>query len=131
MSTRAVLECGHQLYGAVFKSFVSLHPELDSRFPDPFSFQEIQGNSALTTSVKILPNVVTGIVTNFTTGYFVNKLPAMYAVLSTSILCAVSPLLMAVINPSWPYWYDAFFAQVSPLLLMSSCKRSHSVTNQA
>ena len=24
----------------------------------------------------------------------------------------VAPLLMAVINPHWPYWYDPFFAQL-------------------
>jgi hypothetical protein len=33
-----------------------------------------------------------------------------------SILSAGAPLLMAMINPHWPYWYDAFFAQLlSPL----------------
>lgn len=30
----------------------------------------------------------------------------------TSILCAGSPLLMAVIQPSWPYWGNAFVAQL-------------------
>ena len=76
------------------------------------SFQEVQGDTALTTSLKILPNMILGIVTNFTTGLLVNKVPAIHAVLVTSALCALSPLLMSIIDPSWPYWYDAFFAQV-------------------
>lgn len=58
--------------------------------------------------------MILGIVTNFTTGLLVNKVSAIHAVLVTSGLCAVAPLLMAVVNPSWSYWYDAFFAQVSP-----------------
>ena len=36
-----------------------------------------------------------------------------YAVSIWLGLCAGAPLLMAIINPDWPYWYDAFLAQVS------------------
>ena len=32
--------------------------------------------------------------------------------MTTSFISAGSPLLMAVINPAWPYWYDAFWAQL-------------------
>jgi hypothetical protein len=39
----------------------------------------------------------------------------MWVVLVSSGLSAISPLLMAVIDPQWPYWYMAFFAQVSNL----------------
>lgn len=77
------------------------------------SFQEVQDHSALGASLRILPNMVLGIITNIVTGWFVNKVPAIYTVLVASALCAVAPLLMAVIDPEWPYWYDAFFAQVS------------------
>ena len=45
------------------------------------------------------------------TGVLVDKVPVLQAVLVSSILAAGAPLLMAVINPNWPYWYDAFFAQ--------------------
>lgn len=37
----------------------------------------------------------------------------MWSVLISSTISAVAPLLMALIHPHWPYWYDAFFAQVS------------------
>lgn len=49
---------------------------------------------------------------NLITGLIINKVPAIYAVLISSGLCAASPLLMALINPKWPYWYDAFAAQI-------------------
>lgn len=45
-------------------------------------------------------------------GLFVHKIPAIWIVTVTSILCAGSPLLMAVIDPSWPYWGNAFVAQI-------------------
>jgi hypothetical protein len=67
-------------------------------------FQEVQGLSALQASLRILPNMLLGIATNFATGYFINKVPAIYAVLVSSGLCAGAPLLMAVINPNWTYW---------------------------
>jgi hypothetical protein len=80
------------------------------------SFQEVQSLSALQTSIRILPSLALGTILNLTTGLLVHKVPAYYLVLGFSLLSAGAPLLMAVINPHWPYWYDAFFAQLlSPL----------------
>lgn len=79
-------------------------------------FQEVQELSALQASLRILPNMLLGVATNFLTGYFIDKIKAIYAVLISSALCAGAPLLMAVINPSWSYWTAAFEAQLlSPL----------------
>lgn len=65
-----------------------------------------------------------GMVLNFGTGVFVNRLPAIYALLVANGLCTISPLLMALINPKWPYWYDAFFAQVScAARILVACRR--------
>jgi hypothetical protein len=76
----------------------------------------VQDLSALQASLRILPSLVIGTVLNLTTGLLVHKIPAFHLVLIMSILSAGAPLLMAVIDPSWPYWYDAFFAQLlSPL----------------
>ena len=75
-------------------------------------FQEVQDLSALQASLRILPNMLLGIATNFLTGYFIDKVKAIYAVLISSVLCAGAPLLMAVIDPEWRYWYDAFWAQL-------------------
>ena len=75
-------------------------------------FQEIQGTTALGASLRLLPNLIFGIIINLTTGFIVHRVPAIYAVLVSSTLCAGAPLIMAVINPDWPYWYAAFTAQL-------------------
>ncbi|KAF2132451.1 MFS general substrate transporter [Dothidotthia symphoricarpi CBS 119687] len=75
-------------------------------------FQQVQGNSALGASLRILPALVMAVLTNISMGYFVNRLPVMWVVLISSALSAISPLLMAVVDPEWPYWYMAFIAQI-------------------
>ncbi|KAL6406681.1 hypothetical protein AUP68_09482 [Ilyonectria robusta] len=81
-------------------------------------FQDIQLLPALQASIRILPSTTVGIIMNFTVGLFVHKVPVVWIVMSTSILCAGASLLMAVIQPSWPYWGNAFVAQ---LLMPLSC----------
>lgn len=76
------------------------------------SFQQVQGYSALQASLRILPALITAVVINISIGYFVNRLPVLSVVLTASAITAISPLLMAVIKPEWPYWYMAFTAQV-------------------
>ncbi|KAM0080875.1 hypothetical protein ACKRZS_006967 [Fusarium odoratissimum] len=68
--------------------------------------------SALNAAIRILPSVVVGVTLNFTTGLVVHRIPAIWLVVITSVLTAISPLLMALIDPAWTYWTAAFFAQV-------------------
>lgn len=75
-------------------------------------FQDVQDTSAVSTSLKLLPNLIVGAIINLTVGIFVNKVPARWLVTISSFLCSVAPLLMAVLNPSWSYWYMAFWAQM-------------------
>lgn len=49
---------------------------------------------------------------NIGTGLFVHRLRANYLVLITSILSAGSPLLMAIIDPKWSWWYCVFWAML-------------------
>ncbi|KAK5128445.1 hypothetical protein LTR85_003113 [Meristemomyces frigidus] len=86
------------------------HPTTDQYLP--LIFQNVQTTSPLGASLRLLPSFIVGTVVNLTTGIIVDRVPATYAVLISSGLCAGAPLLMAVISPRWPYWYDAFFAQV-------------------
>ncbi|KAF4965731.1 hypothetical protein FSARC_6514 [Fusarium sarcochroum] len=74
-------------------------------------FQEVQHLSALDAAIRILPSVVVGVALNFTTGLVVHKIPAIWLIVTTSVLTAISPLLMALTNPAWTYWTSAFFAQ--------------------
>jgi MFS family permease len=83
---------------------------------DCHSFQEIQDAGTLTTSLQLMPNVVVGVVCGLSCGLFVDKIPARWLVGIASLICAGAPLLMAVMNPEWTYWYMAFWAQAfSPL----------------
>ena len=75
-------------------------------------FQEIQHATPLTTSLYLLPNLATGVLLNILVGTFVHKIPALYLVAGSAVVCSISPLFMALLNPGWNYFYLAFWAQV-------------------
>ncbi|KAL4815666.1 major facilitator superfamily domain-containing protein [Aspergillus spinulosporus] len=75
-------------------------------------FQEVQGLSALQASIRILPSLVAGVLINVLVGQFVHRIPAFWIVTAASAVCAGSPLFMALVHPSTPYWANAFVAQV-------------------
>lgn len=75
-------------------------------------FQQVQHLSALSSSIRFLPSLIIGAGLNLTTGLIVHRTPAAMLVVCTSTLSAGSPLLMALIKTQWPYWYDAFPAQI-------------------
>ncbi|CEO59059.1 hypothetical protein PMG11_03748 [Penicillium brasilianum] len=79
-------------------------------------FQEVQELSAIQAALRFLPNVLIGIALNLGTGLLVHRLHANYLVLITTVLSAGSPLLLAIIDPQWSWWYCAFWAVLlSPL----------------
>jgi MFS family permease len=73
-------------------------------------YQSVQSLSAIQTSIRFLPMVITGTGTNFLTGWLVKRVRADILVLGSASISAMSPLLMAIINPESPYWTYAFFA---------------------
>ncbi|KAJ6171794.1 major facilitator superfamily domain-containing protein [Penicillium chermesinum] len=73
-------------------------------------FQEVQQLPAIQAALRFMPNVIIGIVLNLGTGLLVHRFHANYLVLITTILSAGSPLLMAIIDPEWSWWYCAFWA---------------------
>lgn len=75
-------------------------------------FQEVQNASTLTTSLYLLPNLVTGVFINLTVGLVVHRIPARWLVAASAFICASSPLMMALVDPKWSYWYLEFWAQV-------------------
>lgn len=76
------------------------------------SFQEVQHASILTTSLYLLPNLTAGILVNIFVGMFVHRVPARWLVAGSALICALSPMLMALVPPSWSYWKLAFWAQI-------------------
>lgn len=74
------------------------------------SFQEVQDLPAIQAALRFLPNIIIGIILNLGTGLLVHRLHANYLVVVSSVLSAGSPLLMAIIDPEWSWWYCAFWA---------------------
>ncbi|CAG5160146.1 uncharacterized protein ALTATR162_LOCUS5748 [Alternaria atra] len=75
-------------------------------------FQEVQHASMLATSLYLLPNLTTGVLLQIFVGLFIHRVPARWLVAGSAFICALSPLLMAVVPPAWSYWKLAFWAQI-------------------
>ncbi|QKX53132.1 uncharacterized protein TRUGW13939_00206 [Talaromyces rugulosus] len=75
-------------------------------------FQEVQNHSTLTASLYLLPNLMVGVCINLSVGIFVDRLPAGWLVVGSSLLCALAPLMMALVNPNWKYYYIELWAQM-------------------
>ncbi|RBA12918.1 hypothetical protein FPRO05_13972 [Fusarium proliferatum] len=75
-------------------------------------FQNIKHLSALEAAIRMVPSTLVGLALNILTGLVVNKIRANWLVALASLLSAGSPLLMALIQPEWPYWKCAFPAQI-------------------
>ncbi|KAJ6121051.1 hypothetical protein N7523_005331 [Penicillium sp. IBT 18751x] len=73
-------------------------------------FQEVQDLPPIQAALRFLPNVIIGIILNVATGLLVHRLHANHLVLVTTLLSAGSPLLLAIIDPQWSWWYCAFWA---------------------
>jgi len=71
-------------------------------------FQEVQELSATQTSLRFLPMVFSGAVTNVATGLLVPTVSANLLVFSSVAMTSLSPMLMALVNQHWLYWYMAF-----------------------
>ncbi|GKU09429.1 methylenomycin a resistance protein [Fusarium langsethiae] len=75
-------------------------------------FQNIQDLSALDSAIRMIPSMVVGLGLNIMAGLIVQKFKANWLVALSSLISAISPLLMAVNQPGWSYWRCAFPAQV-------------------
>ncbi|KAF2877066.1 major facilitator superfamily domain-containing protein [Massariosphaeria phaeospora] len=75
-------------------------------------FQEVQNATTLTTSLQLLPSLVVGTVLNLGMGLFIHRISVRWLVTVSSFLCALAPLMMALVDPAWQYWYLEFWAQV-------------------
>ncbi|KAL8857502.1 MAG: hypothetical protein Q9178_005997 [Gyalolechia marmorata] len=71
-------------------------------------FQEVQGLDALETALHFLPQPLSGLLANLAVGLVVHRIRGDWIILATTIISCISPLLMALIDPSWSYWVAAF-----------------------
>jgi predicted MFS family arabinose efflux permease len=75
-------------------------------------FQKVLGLSALQTSIRFLPMVIIGVVTNIFTGYLVDKVAVGHLVLISAVISSVAPILMALQPSNWSYWRATFTAML-------------------
>src|SRR5262245_41917136 len=74
------------------------------------SFQNIQLLSPVQASLRFLPSIIIGVILNLATGLFVQHMRIDYLVTIVSVLAAASPLLLALTDPAWSFWYTAFWS---------------------
>ncbi len=73
-------------------------------------FQSVLHLSPIPTSLRFLPMVITGSLSNFLSGSLVGRVSANHLVLFTAVISAISPLIMALVDPGTSYWLSAFWA---------------------
>lgn len=69
-----------------------------------FVFQRAQGLSVLQSSWQYLAIPITGALSSLFTGHFLSRVEANRILVIAIVLSSLSPLLMAVLSPAWPYW---------------------------
>lgn len=93
----------------VFATSYLGHDHLD-RLLTFYSFQKVQGLSALQSSIRFLPNLIIGIIISIGTGLIAHRFSAYYIVVGGCLVSAGTPVLLATIDPEWSYWYSLFWA---------------------
>ena len=73
-------------------------------------FQRLQHLTALQASVRFIPMVVSGAITNIATGLLVTRVHANILCIAAAAISTIAPLLMAVAKPEWSYWAAPFIA---------------------
>ncbi|KAF3390534.1 Aminotriazole resistance protein [Penicillium rolfsii] len=76
-------------------------------------FQNVQGLSALQTSVRLLPAPIGGVFASILVGLFIQLLRANVFSTLAVITASLAPLLMAIVEPNWPYWACIFPAMAT------------------
>jgi Na+/melibiose symporter-like transporter len=75
-----------------------------------FFFQNVQKLSVLDTAIRFIPTPITGLLSAVVTGMVLHHVRADSIMNITTVISAISPLIMALVNPSWTYWRCAFIA---------------------
>ncbi|ETN42395.1 uncharacterized protein HMPREF1541_01549 [Cyphellophora europaea CBS 101466] len=73
-----------------------------------FFFQDVQLLSATQSSIRFLPLPVTGLVVNIFIGAVIHRLRANWAIVLSTLISCISPILTAVMTPTDTYWEYVF-----------------------
>jgi hypothetical protein len=74
------------------------------------SFQEVEGISALQSSIRFLPHVIMGVAVNITTGILISKVKVRTLAVVSAVITMVAAPLMATITVGQKYWFSPFWA---------------------
>lgn len=74
----------------------------------PFFFLDVQRLSVTGASLRLLPESVSGALTNILVGLYVHRLQANWLLVGSFFVSAVGPLLLAVMKPHDTYWEFVF-----------------------
>ena len=66
--------------------------------------------SPLTAALRFLPNVLLGLVTTLTIRFIVHRVLGSILAVVANLISAIAPLLMAIVNPDWLWWWCVFWA---------------------
>lgn len=75
-----------------------------------FFFQNVQELSVLDAALRFIPTPITGLLSALVTGLVLHRIRADAIINITIMISCISPLIMALVNPSWVYWRCAFIA---------------------
>ncbi|RDL38338.1 Uncharacterized protein BP5553_02678 [Venustampulla echinocandica] len=73
-------------------------------------FQQIQGLSALQSSIRFIPHVIMGTVTNIVTAYLISRVRVQTLAVISALVTMICPILMATIKVNENYWFAPFWA---------------------
>jgi hypothetical protein len=77
---------------------------------DPGSFQEVEGISALQSSLRFIPHPIMGAVVNFATAYLISRVNIQFLAVASALVTVIAPVLMATVDIGENYWFAPFWA---------------------
>jgi hypothetical protein len=76
------------------------------------SFQQVQGLSALQSSLRFIPHVVMGVSTNIATAYLISRVRAQTLAVVSALITMTAPIIMATTKIDEEYWFAPFWAML-------------------
>lgn len=80
------------------------------------SFQNVEGLSALQSSIRFIPHPIVGTITNIATAYLVSRVRVQTLAVISALVTVTAPILMATVRVGENYWFAPFWALIlSPI----------------
>lgn len=73
-------------------------------------FQEVEGVSALESSLRFIPHPIMGAAVNIATAYLISRVKVQTLAVVSAVITLVAPILMATITIGENYWFAPFWA---------------------